>query len=101
MQTVKEPGQARLVEPLFGVVVPLAELEEEIEKVRRMRDDPRRKGRLKELFRQKDAFEQLSESITQKEGGPLKLKYAQLRRDGVNMQGVKARQRSAMLTRTG
>jgi hypothetical protein len=101
MQTVNEPGQARLVEPLFGVVVPLAELEEEIEKVRRMRDDPRRKDRLKELFKLKDACEPLSESIREKEGGPLKPRYALLRRDAVNVQGARARQRSAMLTGTG
>jgi len=92
MQTVKGPGQARLVEPLFGVVVPLAGLEEEIERLRQLKGDPRRKQRLEELFALKDAIEPLSESICEKEGGPLKPKYALLRRDAVNVQGAMALQ---------
>lgn len=99
--TIREPGQVRLVEPLFDVIKPLAELEEEIERVRQEKDHPQKKKRLMELLKLKEENEPRLAGITEKEGGPLKLKYALLRRDAVNVQGARARARGATRIRNG
>ena len=71
-QTVDEPGQARLVEKLFGIATGLQELEEEIRKVREERGGPERKRKLMRLIAIRDGLEPCIEHITQKEG-PLRL----------------------------
>ena len=70
-QTVEEPGQARLVERQFGVLVPLQELEEIIERTRQ-RDHPQRKRRLKLLLTLKGLIEPCACEIQRKEGEMLR-----------------------------
>jgi len=100
--TVQEPGQARLVEKQFGVIAPLQELEGIIGRERREEGHPRKKERLKFLFALKDMLEPCACGIDERkrEGEPLKLRYALLGRDTVNIQGAKSRQ-SSRRTRSG
>jgi len=68
--TVREPGQARLVEKLFDVMPPLKELDEIIERTRQEKDLPdgdwkEKKARLRTLLSLRDGLEPSCNGISE------------------------------------